>query len=274
MTSTTQSNQAGSKPGQRQNRPHRLRASNPAELVALVPYLFGFVPSNSAIVIAFEGKTINVLARMDAEVITSMTTQELSSQLAPVMAQGLSHVVIGWHDDAEQGERLAEAVKAALGPCQVIVTSADRCKTAGGPWVEVANTVPTAEQAGLTVLPTRQHLDDQLAGPGRQRMAEAKRCWASTLVSVKSQTLPWRSRRAMSLLRAGLADVESLPVGDKVELAALMWEGTVRDGIWETMTRQKADAQVTLWSAVVAAVPKVGAVVPLGLVAVAAWLNG
>ena len=253
-------------------RPVRLRAADPAQLVALLPYLFGFPPDESVIVLALSDNRVQAAARLD--VTAADDPAALSARLAAVTAHGPYCVVIGWSADAARAEQAAQAVAAALGrAAQIIVVSGGRCRAGQGPWQPCPTTVPAAEQAGLTVLPSRAALAAQVAGPDSGDEAAAAR-WQAACADAAGRSLEWRRRRALALLRHGLDDPDAMTLPEKAEMAALVRDGAVRDALWPKLTRRKAHRQLAWWQAVVGAVPDEGAPAPLGWLAMAAWLDG
>lgn len=256
------------------NLPLRIRASTPVDLVAVLPYLFGFVPSKSVIVLALEGRQVLAAGRFDTAAALDLESGQLAASLAPLASAGSDHVVVGWHDAVLEAEQAAARTVAALRlECQTIIVSNGRCRADGGAWANCAASLPAADTAGLAVLGDRQAVADKVAGP-RPGDALAERRWASARVALTHRSSRWCHDRLKTLLRRGLADPEALSDADRVELAALVKGGLVRDGVWATMTLQRAGSQVVLWSSVVALVPDDGAVAPLGLLGVAAWLAG
>jgi len=254
------------------NQPVHLKASTPAELVAILPYLFGFTPSESVIVLALRDRRVKAAARVDAEAIDH--PDDIAGRLQAVAVQGDLVVVVIWMSSVPEAERAARAMTDLLdGADQVIVVDADQCRADDGPWTRWQTDVPEARLAGLEVLSDRAALAAQVQGPPDGDKSVCGR-WLAAQEAMGRHDQHWCHQRAGTLLQRGLDDVAWLSGDELVELAALMREGDVRDGVWPYMTQEQARQQLALWRAVVAAVPQQGAVAPLGLLAMAAWLSG
>ena len=251
--------------------PVRLRVSTPADLVATLPYTFGFVPSESIIAMALDGRHVKASCRINAEAADD--PEALAALCRAVVTHGSALIIVAWIDCVEQAERALLAASKALGCAdQTIIVSHGRCRVDGGEWVDCPIGLQQADKAGLTVLPSRQAVVDQVAGPGRRDKVAARR-WSAARVMVMAHTAQWRRARGKALLKRGVTDCE-LPVDDSFELAALVREGDVRDGLWTELTNQTAAQHVAVWKDVVTVVPDQGAAAPLGLLAMAAWLAG
>ncbi|MCL2782516.1 MAG: DUF4192 domain-containing protein [Propionibacteriaceae bacterium] len=271
MTSTLSLDKT-SAPTSSDAKPVRLKVSTPSDLVATLPYMFGFTPHESIIVLALDERRIVASARVDAAAADHL--DELATPLGAVTTHGDSVIVVGWIDDVAQAQHAVAATAAVLGRVdQTIIVSRGRCRAGDGPWTDCPTSLEAAEQAGLEVLPDRQAVVKQVAGPGSKDKMAPKR-WAAARVKVMANTPRWRNDKARQLLLRGLSDINQLSTDDKFELAALVHEGTVRDTLWGDVSDYMAGPHVKLWTSVVAVVPDAGAPAPLGLLAMAAWLSG
>jgi len=252
----------------------RLRAGTAAELVAMVPYLFGFPPHESVVVLGFKTKRVEGAARLDLPaVFDDEYLGELRARLGDVAAPGNRLIVIGWMDDVTAAEQAVERVVAALGQVdQTIFVSRGRCRQGTGPWVEYPHSVPAAERAGLMLQADRDAVAALVRGP---QPADAwDGLWALVCESVEHKTPAERQKRAKELLTKGLDIPHTLSVWERLELAALVRDGAVRDQLWARLTRQTAARFVALWQLIVAVTPDAGAPPVLGLLGMAAWVDG
>jgi len=252
--------------------PVRLKVSTPADLVASLPYLFGFTPSDSLIVLALTGKTVSAAGRVDADAVDY--PDQLRARLESVVRHGESTIVIGWADPVSRAERVVAIASAALGGAnEAIVVTGGRCRADYGPWLDCPAFIPAAEAAGLEVLPNRAAVARMVRGPAASDK-QARRRWAVASAAIQRSDAPWRAARFDELLARGLERADDLSVGELTELAALVFEGDTRERVWDHFSQPLALQHLGLWRAVVAVVDRAGAVAPLGLLAMAAWLAG
>jgi len=256
--------------------PVHLRAGSPAQLVATLPYVFGFRPDQSVIVLGLKGRRIDAAARLDASVVLNKFDAEvLRGRLETVTGQGRQVIVVAWHDDTDAAKRAIEAVVDAIGtPDMTVIVSGGRCQADGGGWQECPDGVAEADEAGLPVLGSRGAVEARAAGPSGPEAAAAAEAWASTSESVEAMTLDERRRRAKCLMKEGLAAPEDLTIEECLELASLARQGRVRDVMTAGLTDEAARSHLALWAAVVPKVPDEGAPAVLGLMGLAAWLAG
>ena len=254
-----------------------LRAATPADLVRTLPYLFGFVLRESVVVLAFHGRRVESAARIDVSAVleANQLGEEavLKDRLAVVGRASRQLMVVVLDDDLDRAEQAVDITVRALGSVrQTIIVRRGRCRSGDGDWVDCEEGIPQADEAGLTVLPGRDDLVTQVAGPGRDASAMAR--WASARQAVSGLTESGMAERAAALLKQGLGDPGGLTDDELMEVAALVREGSVRDHLWPLLTSINAAQHVALWRAVVKLVPDAGAPAVLGLMGMAAWVNG
>jgi len=257
--------------------PVHLRASSPAQLVATLPYLFGFRPDESVIVLGLDGRRIDGAARLDASVVldAAFDPEVLRGRLANVTCPPRLVIVVAWMDDVVAAGSAVTAARDAIGRADMtVIVSGGRCQADGGDWHDCPDGVTEAAEAGLTVLANRSQVADIVAGPTGAGAAAAAKAWASITQFVESRTLDERRSRAKHLMAKGLTAPGALTSGVCLELGALARQGRVRDVMTAGLTRETANSHVELWSAVVPEVPDEGAPAVLGLLGLAAWLAG
>ena len=257
--------------------PVRLRAASPAQLVATLPYLFGFRPDQSVIILSLEGRRIEAAARLDAAVVLDarFDAAVLRARLASVVAQPRLTIVVAWIDNLDDARRAINVVGGAIGlPDMAVIVSHGRCQADGGPWQDCADHLAEADEAGLTVLNSRAALLSSVAGPAQGESAAIAQAWASACQSVDALTLGQQRTRAGRVLAKGLAEPGGLSLEGCLELAALARQGSVRDVMTLPLTMKSAKCHVELWRVVVAKVPDEAAPAVLGLLGLAAWLAG
>ena len=254
-----------------------LRAGTPAELVAILPYLFGFPPRESVVVLGFRGRRLTGAARLDVPALYDL--EELGEpgllrrRLGDVAAKGNRLIVVAWMDDAAAAEAAVDRTVSLLGRVdQTVVVSGGRCRQGDGPWTPYATALPVAEQAGLPVLADRSAVAALVRGPSPDDAWDG--LWALVCENVEPMTLSQRRGRATELVVKGLEVPHSLSVWQRLELAALVRDGAVRDRLWARLTRATAAKFVALWLLIVAVTPDSGAAAVLGLLGMSAWVDG
>ena len=254
-----------------------LRAGTPAELVALLPYVFGFPPRESVVVLGFDDRRLAGAARLDVPAVYDPSLLGdpvyMRARLGDITAPGNRLVVVGWMDDADAAARAAEQTVSLLGCVdQTIIVSGGRCRRGDEPWVAYPTALPAAEQAGLSVLEDRAAVAALVRGPSPDDAWDG--LWALVCESVEPMSLSQRRKRATELVGMGLDVPHSLSVWQRLELAALVRDGAVRDRLWSRLTSGTAAAFVALWLLIVAVTPACGAPAVLGLLGMAAWVDG
>jgi hypothetical protein len=198
-----------------------LRVSGPADLVSAIPYLLGFHPSRSLVVVGLAGRRVVVTARMDLDDLSDPAQPHLLADTVGALARGgaASFVGVVYDDDApvpsasvttDIGAELpwsgvvaqldAAAVAAGGQIDDVVLVSRARlwsylctvpacCPPEGQPVADCSPVAAAATYAGLVALPDRQSLADLLApAPGadpeqlRAVLADAERAAVTSLI--------------------------------------------------------------------------------------------
>ncbi len=173
-----------------------LRVSHPTDLLALVPYLLGFHPESSLVVLALNGSRVLLTARLDlpAPAQPARQLQAALDRLAAAMAShGATGAILAGYGTAEQVEPTMDAATVALNAAGIAVREALRvadrrfyrpgchdpacCPPEGTPFdPTTSNAAATAVLVGLVALPDRDALAAGLApvtGPARDAMIVA-----------------------------------------------------------------------------------------------------
>jgi len=256
--------------------PVRLRATSPGQLVATLPYLFGFRPDQSVIVLGLQGRRIDAAARLDASAVldAGFDAEMLRKRLTTVTCQGRQVIVVVWLDDIDDANRALSTVVDAIGsPDMAVLVSQGRCQADGGEWQDCPDHIEDADDAGLTVLASRAAVQASVAGPIGQA-GDIARAWGSACLIVDGLTLNERLAMAKHLVKKGLVAPSELSSENCLALAALARQGRVRDVMTAQLTEKSARHHMALWAAVVAKAPDDGAPAALGLMGLSAWLAG
>lgn len=266
----------------------RLSLRRPADLVTAVPYLLGFHPDDSLVVVWLGDGCVRLTARID---LCAANLSDLPDSLAQMAIQcgADSVVLLAFGQPMLADEVLAEAADAVPDWVEVL----DELRVTDGRWrsrrcqdptccppegtvVEEASAVAvTAVAAGLQALPSRQVLLDSVQGPtGEAAYASvvAQGEAIATLAELGEDDLAVEAlRRVRSLLQAEPLEVSQQSA---VELAVLVAAVTTRDAVLKTVRRETAQRHVALWSQVVTQIDGPYALAPLAILAVAGWQSG
>jgi hypothetical protein len=204
-----------------------LRVGSPAELVALVPYLLGFHPTSSLVIVTLTGSTVLNVARLDLPATADQTrrmTAALHRVAATMTGHGATGAILVGYGPAVQVDPSVQAATVALTAASVPVTEAlrvdagrywsylcdnpDCCPPDGVPFdptTTVAAAAATA--AGPVALPDRNAVAARLApvtGAARDRMADATASAAQFLLDMVEAAAPEASDDPDTALDASL----------------------------------------------------------------------
>ena len=259
--------------------------------MAIVPYLLGFHPAESVVVLFFEGGRVALTARLDLPGTpgAAPTVELMAEQIAQLAGHGrtASVVLVCYTAAAERRpdlERLArddrlrvrEAVQVAPERWwSLLCTSPDCCPPTGTPYDLSAHPLcAEAVLAGMSVEPDRAAVAAWVAGPPEAETARLEGMGAGALLDLMVFGRVVRQRLMQHLVERSLPDPTALSDGDCAELAALTVDLEVRDVAWALMSRDEAPAHLELWRRVVSRTADPLSPGPLGLQSMAAWLTG
>ncbi|MFG1949600.1 DUF4192 domain-containing protein [Micromonospora sp. NPDC048830] len=280
----------------------RLAVRSPADLIAAVPYLLGFHPADSVVVVALRGPRIVFAARADLPG-PGADPLDPASHLAGVIArQGAESATVLGYGEAARVTPAVDAVRGSLTAAGLAVLDALRvtdgrywsylcaepacCPAEGTPYDAGASEVSAAAVfAGQVALPDRAALTAQVAplgGPAASAMraavarAERRRdallAGAPTTDLIGGRTL---RRAGVNAVRAALRRHrrgERLPDDEVAWLTVLLTHLPIRDHAWERTDGR--DGDIDLWTDVLRrAAPELIAA-PGCLLAFAAWRAG
>lgn len=269
----------------------RLRAESPADLLALIPYLLGYHPTESLVMAVVRDRTIALSVRIDLVGEPAATAARLAQISEDHRADGV--LLIAYSRVGEHADRFLTPAIAALRTTGVIdalyadgqrwwsrLCSGDCCPSEGVPY-EVASHRLAAEAvlAGMSALQDRTAIEGLVHGPPSEVTDELQDLAFGLVDEVFAA--PLADRRAWTCgivddyVRRRLAD-EPVTLDDDqlVRLACQVVDVVVRDEVWVMLDRETAWAHVELWQRVVArAAPPLEAA-PLCLLGMAAWVAG
>jgi Domain of unknown function (DUF4192) len=270
-----------------------MRAQSPDDLLGVVPYLLGFHPTESVVLILLGQRDVMMTARIDAAALAD--PHDLASYLDQVRSsQGaLGMVIITYSQQAEARESTL-ALAAALDPAFLvdalladgsrwwsILCDGPCCPAEGTPYDEGSNPLSaTAVYAGLSALPDRAAVESLVAGPPTEEEPALLDLAETAVQQLCCRSLASRRRLVRTLVRDAVqdrprpADRPGLSDADCIRLAVLVHDLQVRDVAWAQLRRERAGDHVALWQQVVSRTPPGLAAAPLCLLGMAAWVAG
>ncbi|MBG6068832.1 DUF4192 domain-containing protein [Micromonospora ureilytica] len=279
----------------------QLAVRSPADLIAAVPYLLGFHPTDSVVAVALVGRQIIFAARADLP--DPSDPGGLAGHLAGVIRrQGAEAATVVGYGQPERVTPAVDAVRDALGEFGLHVldalrvtdgrwwsylcTEPDCCPPEGRRYDPTANRVTaSAVFAGQVALPDRAALVAQVApvdGPARES-ARAATARAELRLAELIEQAPESDRLGARALRsAGVVAVreaqrrqrrgERLDDDEMAWLTVLMTHLPVRDHAWERTDGR--DRDIALWTDVLRRAEPEATAAPGALLAFAAWRAG
>ncbi|GAA2110025.1 DUF4192 domain-containing protein [Microlunatus panaciterrae] len=266
----------------------RLKVTGSADFLAVVPYLLGFHPSESLVMVLVDSGELVMTARVDLVPLefVDVLTERMCDVVSRQEASGV--LLIAYSATSWPAGEILDQVAAAM-PIAVIdaihadgsrwwsrcCTSADCCPPEGTPYrIDDHPLAAEAVYAGLAAAPGRESLTRMVSGPAATDLAELQR--TARRVRDELEVLPRRRRQQLmeSSVRRLLDEAANLTDEECARLAVLGLDLEVRDIAWAMMTRFDATRHVDLWHQVVARTVPPMELAPLGLLAMAGWISG
>jgi hypothetical protein len=278
--------------------PTVLRATSPGDLLAYVPVVFGFHPTDSVAMLSL-GSGAPCHARIDLPVDLDevrAVTRHLTDAARRNRADRVA--VIVYTDQASAARRVVERLATRLARAGIDLVCAVRAD--GSRWWTLRDagrgeegpgtpydlrTHPFTAQSvldGTVVLGSRDDLAATLRGDpaeqahlGRTADDAADRLVDAVRARGARAALVEEGRWAQQRVRAFLADPQPLDDADAARLAvAVLTSIEVRDVAWAELDQDTAAAHVQLWRDLVRRLPEELRAPPAGLLAFAAWQAG
>jgi hypothetical protein len=259
--------------------PARLAVRSLEDLIGLVPYLLGFHPEDSLVVLMIEGGRVGLTARVDLAAVTG--DGHLDDLLSRLF--GRFPAAEGWFLAFTEDEDLAWAVLAgcadvagrrSLGRVLQVGGSSWRADGPDGPTGEFSGrTSVAAAQATVLGMSARGSRTDLAAGLAGPPDAELDQLLAEFEVrAAELEQLGGRGRRR--LLRRLLRTPTWCSVADCVRLALLAVRPDGQVAVLRSLARANAEQQVELWTRVLRHSLLDHRPAVLGLLGMAAWQVG
>lgn len=270
-----------------------LRISDPAELLTAVPYLLGFHPHDSLVIIGLADSTLVVTARLD---LVDADPATLAATIEAIRRGGATSVVGAVFTDTPAaadpvGALLTEqAHLAGLGLQDTLLVSGGRwrsltcpdahcCPPDGRPMPTTATVVDaTATYAGLTVQPSRDALAARFTpAPGCPDLtAELLQQHEDQLAAALRSDLPTYTRSVVrAVFAAHRAAVDGRMPTDRqaARFAVALQAYPVRDALWLAVDDRRLTGTV-LWVNLARRLPRPYDAAPLFLAGWCAFRDG
>jgi hypothetical protein len=271
---------------------------SPEDAIAAVPYLLGFHPTQSMVVIGYEGPHDTCAMRLD---LPQPDPDDIADRVAGMLTQNdfRRAILLGYGPD-ETARPTLEATRATLIASGISVTESIRvqnnrwwpltcddpacCPPEGRPYDITTTTVAAqATLAGQVALPDRSQLALSLApvtGPARQAIRRATdRAEDRFLAWPREGLTPAQiqarlSTEGITLLRT-LRTHNKPPTDDEIAwLGILMTSLRVRDEAWVHLNQDDPRQDIDFWSDIVRRIEEPYAAPPACILALAAYSAG
>ncbi len=273
----------------RQAPQRRLKVRRPDELLAIIPYLVGFHPDESIVVVFIKSNRILLTARMDlppesagdelAEQIDYLAKRHRAHGLALVVYSAASlpaHRLLTRLMDRLGNHELSDVLYVGHGRWWSLSCAEDCCPLTGTPFDLSSHPLSAAAVfAGLGTRANRQELEASVSGPPQRELARLQ--GLATTLHIEREHLddPGAAARLMtSLVDAAMSDPAVLDERNCLLLGLAVTDLHIRDLAWALIGLANAEKHVRLWGGVVAQVPPTLAAAPLCLLGMAAWASG
>ncbi|WP_435817827.1 DUF4192 family protein [Micromonospora aurantiaca (nom. illeg.)] len=285
--------------------PGKLSLTTADDLVAAVPYLVGFTPTDSLVCVALGGRQVRFAARLDLPQLSELAAlAPPAAQNATMIARNGSAAFVVGYGPADRVEPAAALLSTALNAAGVDVLDVLRvddgrywclCGDSGcadGVTYNPATSRIPAEAVylGIAPMPDRaalQRLITPVTGPERVRMRATTETALSRLgVMLAEGNVPTASGGQPAppehMVREGIATVQqayacaargdTLSDDDVAWLTAVLMVPEIRDRAW--ITCDGSDAQRRLWIDVTRRAMPATSAAPACLLAITAYLAG
>ncbi|MCG5215498.1 DUF4192 domain-containing protein [Streptosporangium sp. KLBMP 9127] len=277
-----------------------VRLSDPADFIAIVPYMLGFHPTLSIVAMVFdmEAGSLHGVLRFDLPERSADVSETLDQFTGILTRDGARHALLIGYGPGDRVTPVVDAMSASMSTAGIQITDMLRCDNGrywsytcvdpaccppdGTPYDLLdSRTAAEAVLAGLVALPDRDALRATLApvdGPVREQMREATRvarCRAKTLIGTAGGH-PWyqegRDRIATALDRTQAG--EELAPDEIAWLGVLLTAIFVRDTAMTFIGEYSDHVHFRLWTEITRKVEPGYAAAPAALLAFVALRTG
>ncbi|RBQ19827.1 DUF4192 domain-containing protein [Spongiactinospora rosea] len=283
--------------------PPRMLLSSPVDVLAAVPYLIGFHPADSLVVLGLTGSRPHSEARLTLRWDLPLASDALDRFVPILFKEDITHVIVLGYGagplvtpavdqvrSLAQGSDIAvaEALRADGGRYWSYTCAATTCcPPEGTPYDVASSQVPAlATLHGMVALPDRAALEGSLEpaeGAAREGMREATKSAIDDMIG-RFRTCRDADAFARDLVAEGIARVhtavETYTAGGRLDDAGAARLGMVlsivrvRDEAWTSMAADGLRAHLALWHDLVRRVEPRFLPPVASLLGMAAWHHG
>lgn len=266
-----------------------INLATPQDIIAAVPYLLGFHPDDSLVVIAITARRVFVIVRYDLPDSVAVGERDLAGELADRLAVVLAQhkadsvMLLGYGT----ADRARPALIAAIARLADLLTVREALQVTGsrfwsllcaeccppdGIEFDSTATVPAAQLTALGFAPydSRDAMRASIApleGTAAEAMQAAVRRATADLPPVG---IDGPDSRHLARLRELLAPAGPLSDADAADLIVLLGHLRLRDEAWILTEAGEPDAQVAFWTDITRRAPASHVAAPASLMAYAA----
>lgn len=276
----------------------RLDSRDPQELLGLIPYLLGFRPEESFVLLLFQGSDLLLTARVDLPPVAGAKQFADYCHALAVAHEASGAVAVAFGGDRPAATALLDRWRAcwaraerSSGSGQACVlhdvlyadeerwwsrtTAFGRSRTAGIPYdPRASGAAVAAVLAGLPALASRTELEASVAGPPESDRGRLATLAARAVRDLDPLDPPARQAAMAESVQAALT-ADAQPSDEEcARLAVLAATIETRDLAWSMITIDRAEDHLELWRRVVGRTVDRYALGPLSLTGTAAWVAG
>ncbi|QIX26431.1 DUF4192 domain-containing protein [Nocardioides sp. JQ2195] len=277
-----------------QHAPKTLRARTPEDLLAMVPYILGFRPDQSLVMLTFGSSGPSFHARVDLPRDPAEFGEVVELLVEPACRHRVERVVVlGYSDDPEPCDEALELMALALLAEGIEVV--ELLRVTGSRWSSLMDrghpsgrrradagtefddrTHPFTVQGvveGRVTLDSREELADSLVGTdfdAVEAVAAAVEAWSASSPDGRSIEAQWVQDVVAGHVAGGTTPTTS-EIG---RLLVACRDLALRDVAWGLMSRETSEQHVELWREVLRRTPAELQAAPASLLGFAAWLAG
>lgn len=266
-----------------------LRLGGGEDVAALIPYLLGFHPRESIVVLICVDRRLFMTARLPLEIADQPIAMDQQIRSMTARAPLGQWILAGYSESRERVAEAAELMTALIGSERVVdalyvtedhfwslICADPGCCPAEGRRYD-ANRSPAALKAvvaGLQALDCREDLVTRIRPPRGWAARAAKRRVDDAYAVIRQLGHEQSAQLFDDLLERGLTDPTGLKAEELAMLAACAYYAGLRDVAFRRLTRINAGQHVELWQIVVQATARDDQASALGMLGLACWIVG
>lgn len=265
----------------------RIKLSTVRDTVELVPYLLGFQPEESLVMMAVQNGVVAVTARIDLdfaadpEYLRAALIERVAARFPKIDAWFLAYSddeALAWEVLHEAKDCLWTISPRASSRITYVNPKEARWVTDShdGPFGDVSyagKLAATAVSHGLIRRDSRKELEELLQGPDESDWIRLL-LLATPLLDTFADDSYNRVGAMRDLLDARLSATEPMTEEEALTLALLVRDGRARDVAMLSVTRENAERHFAVWQQVVTKVPSMVSGYAIGLLGLISWVSG